>query len=1123
MSVRSWVWCLWASLLLVVGACSDEAGSDVGRIVEGEDAGQGDAGDSDQPCDGECPPESCVGGVCADADAGVGDGGGQGACAGDEDCPPREICDDASDPPACRPGCRVDDDCGDGARCDPERFECLQGCVVDEDCGPAESCLDGACVPATCAQDADCAPDQFCNVSLEQCTPGCRERGCEEGSYCDLDSRQCLEGCEDSDACAPNELCEILNTDEGPRRRCVREACTGDDACADDEYCDFDEETLRNRCFEGCRLFPDNCPGDAICNPELHQCEDPECVADDQCAPGEICERGLCELGCRDDAQCPEGQVCAFDGQGFICQTPMGCEGDDDCPEGERCDRDSGLCLVDMPGCDGDDDCLAGEFCDDAQTPPACVAGCRPGGCPLGQRCDLQTRLCQDGCAEDAQCPMGQVCQDNQCTEGCRDADECPVGEVCDVVLVMGQPRNRCVPPLCQSDEDCGPETYCSPQGPFDRNACLPGCRTRPDNCADTEICNVLTRQCQLFICADDDQCGPGAICEAQNCLPGCRADEDCAQGQLCDVNARQCGCGSDGDCAPGQICEEGACVEPCFEDFACPIGQICNQQTGRCQNGCIDDADCGDFQGLECDPILRECLGRRCAEDLDCETFQFCDLEGGQGRCEEGCREGGCGFDRFCDTQTRVCEDGCLLDDDCPFGSFCDQDSRVCLLGCRGDDECPFGLTCQDVIVDEVLERQCLETPCQSDAECLPEDYCGFDQERQVNACVLGCRVEPDNCFEGSACNPQTHICEFETCASDAECGDGQVCFNDGFLAFCRVGCRNDNQCAPGQFCTDFSLRCTCFDNEDCGSQEVCQYGECGAPCNQDSDCPFDGMACVQETGQCLFTCARDNDCDVDFGERCVGNLCVAGSCAIDTDCAPFQYCDTDQNPSECADGCRLGECGFENHCEPDTRLCEAGCRVSEDCGEGFNCGEDFTCIQGCGGDDECPPGQSCEVIDNEGDPVAICIPSRCDRDQDCGEFEYCGLDIGLNENVCMSGCRPQPDNCPPRRECAPDIRVCVPLSCNNDNDCVEGEICFEGAFGNNCLVGCRSDDDCGGGQECNPDFLLCTCAGADDCPVAGQGCANDGFCSLGCQSDDECFFPATCNLERQICEDGF
>jgi len=155
--------------------------------------------------------------------------------------------------------------------------------------------------------------------------------------------------------------------------------------------------------------------------------------------------------------------------------------------------------------------------------------------------------------------------------------------------------------------------------------------------------------------------------------------------------------------------------------------------------------------------------------------------------------------------------------------------------------------------------------------------------------------------------------------------------------------------------------------------------------------------------------------------------------------------------------DVCRTVPCEIE--CEPWQRVdgCSCApqnCSSSEECA-GFVCREG-TCGE-CESDEQCGEDRTCQ-------PSGRCLSgSPCDTDQDCT----------------------------PRKRCS-DRGECVDRSqCLVDDDCGEGEICFNGRCTRSAE--CEDDSDCGEGQECVGDQCFEeVCRGPEDC---GEG----EICSAG------------------------
>lgn len=850
------------------------------------------------------------------------------------------------------------------------------------------------------------------------------------------------------------------------------------------------------------------------------------CPGDGACEEGEICDDTLsppaCREGCRVRSDCAPGEFC--EPMSLTCIE--GCGGDDDCGPPESllaCDPDTRLCV--SVECRVDLQCEGGQYCDTVEG--VCADGCREGECLPGEFCDLNTRECVFGCQADDDCGPGLYCDEptNTCFEGCRGDEECGEGEVCELIVIEDDAqRQRCVADSCESDADCADDAYCGPDPQREEiNICQIGCRSQPDNCAEGEVCDGETRRCVLG-CAEDGDCGEGFICvpgEPSSCQPGCREDESCAEGQRCLVEELRCSCLGNNDCVQGQVCEQGACTPSCESSEDCDEGQSCDPLRLVCVTSCGSDADCEVAEGFVCDLGAQVCVPQQCTIDAECPGGKFCDTRRQPSICLSGCRIGECPQEQFCDVDARICQDGCLNNDNCSTGTYCDLDEGACLEGCRGSDECPAELTCELVTVDEGVRARCVLPVCASDGDCGAEEFCGPTDIPERDACQLGCRTEPDNCLGDSLCNPITRTCTEVGCESDEICGQGEICDLELDPSTCRAGCRDDGSCNPGQRCDEDTAQCTCVGNEDCAGVQVCLRGLCVDPCSSDADCG-DGEICNPQTRQCEEGCGGDDDCPEGFVCDIQRQACLGRLCAQDDNCAQGQFCNFDAEQPRCAVGCRQGGCGFNEFCDVVTRECEAGCANDGGCQPGDYCEVDInTCVEGCRDAGECAFDEVCDRI-----PVSPqelrqrCVPPTCADDDACRLEEYCGLNADRQRNECQPGCRTELDNCPPTFACNAQTRQCESTVCNQDVDCGQGRICVEDNGQNLCRVGCRDDQSCPGQSTCNLVSLTCTCEVSDDCGE-GQVC-DEGTCIAPCGSDDECEEGLVCSPGTGLCAQG-
>ena len=201
------------------------------------------------------------------------------------------------------------------------------------------------------------------------------------------------------------------------------------------------------------------------------------CRNNDDCPSGQVCVNGNCvtptPTGCRSNEDCPSGQVCV-NGNCLTptpTPTPIGfCNDDRDCPEGEVCVDHH--CVTPTPSptpigfCNDDRDCPSGEVCVDHH----CVTP-TPSPTPIGF------------CNDDRDCPSGEVCVDHHCVTltptpigFCNDNRDCPAGEVCvDNHCVTATPT-----PRCRTNADCPSNQVCI------NGDCVPATPTRTPTASPT-------------------------------------------------------------------------------------------------------------------------------------------------------------------------------------------------------------------------------------------------------------------------------------------------------------------------------------------------------------------------------------------------------------------------------------------------------------------------------------------------------------------------------------------------------------------------------------------------------------------------------------------------------------
>ncbi len=721
-----------------------------------------------------------------------------------------------------------------------------------------ESGVEAECqVASDCKGDPgiDCTGAWACEAGL--CAFECGQTRVETGCYDDSDCSGGLvcnakDVCNAPPGCGPNDNCSAVCYGECVRPEPAPAKCSDSGQCPVGEYCTTDSGACDSNCPPG-QVCPAMCWGD--CKPRENG---GICYDDSQCQFGQFCDRDPCVMP---DASGAADRIAC----GGVCADKLGCGGPQDCAPGEVC------------GCAP----YMGDVPSEDSMP--CFQQCQPS---------------EGACAADADCKVGQVCQNGMCVEmqrTCNANSECPAGW------------------LCQSTCDAG-GSGATPDGDFAAPPCESVCVPQGGTCADTgtmclpgEMCvNECTVMCPDCACAAGEACDCGPCTE--DCHPACVPSHG-----GCDP--AQCPAGTHCDCpdmgmtpANGLVYCEEKCVEDqpvveCWADADCAAGQYC------APSDCALPPPCDDASGESCDARPAPGCAGTCqvkAAEYDCKSEDSCiSPDGRQGFCQfEMCEAFArpCNpDDPNCGAPPPVCYGYCVYDspvscdpnaDTCPDGTHCAD------VGCGGSSADPGFMPC-------LLDYQCVPdaTQCVDDCGCDPSLACneGVCQRMgRMNMCQNRCDTDCD-------------------CPDDLACGDG-VCRVMNRLNECGLdGCTSDDQCAAGEFCKiDYSQpvcdcmgcpcsfpRGTCVLKEEirtCNVDTDCGDGEyCG--CGQDPTCPMCDI--------CLFQCMpKPSD----------------GSCDTDSDCATGQQCTFYYPPCAQPDP----DSGFAPQpCEPIGVCEEAKCRV--------------------------------------------------------------------------------------------------------------------------------------------------------------------------------------------------
>lgn len=359
--------------------------------------------------------------------------------------------------------------------------------------------------------------------------------------------------------------------------------------------------------------------------------------------------------------------------------------------------------------------------------------------------------------------------------------------------------------------------------------------------CSSDQDCSGEGKVChqQRLFCVECDgragQCGEGRTCQFDfTCVDVTTGTPDAGMGNGCSDS-----CADNAACAPDRVCKAGMCCNPparCTSQDDCPASAPqCNGATGQCFGGgagCLDDSDCESEPG---------CAGGACYCEITGAPPGACRVRPDECAADPDCYENGAYAQKYCSltTRPRRCLDtiACTADADCAsLGLVCDLQAGSPSQGfCINGDACPMGTEC-DPTTQVCVDGRCVGANC-------------------VN--------QPSRCGANEMCDTGTGLCVptgGATCASDAECPQGQYCNTTVNPNRCENGCRSNADC-PGGVC-NAAHQCEFPNNAICGS------------CGSDSDCPA-GTRCVDFAGTslCRESCLL-NPCS-DPNRSCVLLFC--------------------------------------------------------------------------------------------------------------------------------------------------------------------------------------------------------------------------------------------------------
>jgi hypothetical protein len=262
-------------------------------------------------------------------------------------------------------------------------------------------------------------------------------------------------------------------------------------------------------------------------------------------------------------------------------------------------------------------------------------------------------------------------------------------------------------------------------------------------------------------------------------------------------------------------------------------------------------------------------------------------------------------------------------------------------------------------------------------------------------------------------------------------------------------VDCEGDWACDSGACvfeCEEEVIVSECYDDSDCGNNQICEYVDCIGPvCGPNEPCP---MSCML-VGECVdieeappISCTHDAECDED--EFCLLE-CPGGACPPDSG-GCFVQC--------------LGTCtDLPDQCFSDF-----------DCEPGWAC-MDGMCVEDpypefCFDDSECPEDHYCDFSAD-----VYCAQNDADVPEGSGAPYYCG-------GICVPQKTCKVEACPAGSEFDALACMCIPVEqfCYDDSDCPAG---FQCDFSED--VYCVGMDEDGG--EADPMWCGGVCVPAESC----------------------------------------
>ena len=469
----------------------------------------------------------------------------------------------------------------------------------------------------------------------------------------------------------------------------------------------------------------------------------------------------------------------------------------------------------------------------------------------------------------------------------------------------------------------------------------------------------------------------PVEICDGKDNDCDAKIDEDFP------LKGTPCNNGKPGLCYKTgvYVCNTAGTGVVCNAPAASGTAEICNGIDDNC-NGVIDDVSKSCTQDADCASLGQaSCVSSQCVCQICVPQPEICNGKDDDcdGQVDEDFVPQPCGKDLGeCKPGQTKCVSGAIV---------CDGGSGPQTEVCNGlDDDCDGT---RDGMTDACYTHSsgCTQDPTTQQWTCLGYCKVGMKTCTAVQAggswsgVWSGCVGQVGPGLE--ICNGQDDNCDGQV-DETAECPGESVCVGGQCTSPCGAG---EFICPKGQICKDDWCIPDPCDSTTCGAQGgVCKAGQCINPC--------DGKQCGKyetcDKGVCIDTSCYNPKHACPPGELCLQGLCVDDPC-LDVTCTGDAFC----SGGTCVQLCDSMTCAAGETCEVVQQAGKPVAQCVKDPCAGQSCQSPYTCIDGTCVLDPCD-ARACETGE-------VCIGGNCIADP-C-ETVVCPRGYGCAQGMCVGG----------------------------------------------------------------------------------------------------------------------